>query len=348
MSVAAEWQIANRQAAAVLARAANQRSPLVDELVELVAELLEELQAAGDETTAQQRELQLARADLGAARQSHRELLELGGEARVLSNRRGEVIAASEAACRLLGVAPEQIVGANMWKLLGAAARADLRAANDQPDRRRGIIFLPDGQGRRPTLVESMGSVRNARKYLYWMLTDLTGPLLRGEDIATDDSELARSWLRVYSDLVSVTESLAEKFEENLDSAPALAQPALGEQAVQIEAWLAGLLYRRQLWQQLHGRLTGLSVDRRAGELRNGSRSTKLTVREAQLIAFLLDHPGTVFPADALIARAWHSGFLAPEQLRTYVVRARRRLAEVGAPCAILNQRGSGYRLEFI
>src|SRR5437588_11736459 len=131
MSVAADWQIAHRRAAAVLARAAKQRSPLIDELVEMLAELLEELQGTNHEAAAQQRELELARGELAAARQSHRELLELGGEARVLSNRRGEVIAASDAACGLLGVPPERIAGASMWKLLGAAARADLRAAKE-------------------------------------------------------------------------------------------------------------------------------------------------------------------------------------------------------------------------
>jgi PAS domain-containing protein len=348
MSLGAEWQTARLRAAALEGRASAEQSPLVAELLEQVGGLIEELRIAVEGATSQQRDLQLARAELAAARQNHREFVELGGEARVLTNRRAEVIAASDAACRMLGVATEEVSGSSMWTLLGTGARADLRAPDDQPGRRRGIVFLLDGQTRRPVLVETTaGITRGTRTYVYWMLTDLTRPLLPGEDIATEDPELARSWLRVYSDLVSVTSSLAERFEENADAAAAMAQPALAEQSLQIEAWLAGLLYRRQLWQNVHGRLTGLSVDRPAGLLRNGSRSTVLTVREAQLIAFLLDHPGTVFSAQALIAGAWHSGFLAPEQLRTYMVRARRRLEEVRAPCSILNQRGSGYRLEF-
>jgi DNA-binding response OmpR family regulator len=72
-----------------------------------------------------------------------------------------------------------------------------------------------------------------------------------------------------------------------------------------------------------------------------------LTRRESQLLTFLLEHPARFFDTRTLAARAWHDPHLASEQVRTYVVRLRRRLQEAGVGCDIRSERRRGYALVF-
>lgn len=86
-----------------------------------------------------------------------------------------------------------------------------------------------------------------------------------------------------------------------------------------------------------------LDPDRRSIRVRDAT--VTLTRREWELVTYLLAHPGRYFSAAELVRQAWGSHARAPEQLRSYVARIRRKLGEVNLPVRILSQQGRGYCL---
>ncbi len=88
------------------------------------------------------------------------------------------------------------------------------------------------------------------------------------------------------------------------------------------------------------GRLT---VSRAAREARLDGTELDLTAREFDLLAFLLEHAGTVVSRDLLLECVW--GFVAPGETRTvdtHMAQLRKKLA---APGLIQTVRGAGYKL---
>jgi DNA-binding response OmpR family regulator len=115
-----------------------------------------------------------------------------------------------------------------------------------------------------------------------------------------------------------------------------------------IAEWeLTRLRERLALWQRRHRELAGVDVDETAGVLYGAEGAIPLTAREAQLLTFLLHRPDRYFAPGSLAAQAWNDPRLAPEQVRTYVVRLRRLLAEARVGCRIDSRRGLGYKLSF-
>jgi two-component system response regulator AdeR len=70
-----------------------------------------------------------------------------------------------------------------------------------------------------------------------------------------------------------------------------------------------------------------------------------LTKHEFQLLQFLLDHPHRFFTASQILDQAWGDPALFPEQVRNYVHRLRKLLADNAIPAEIVNRRGLGYSL---
>ena len=91
----------------------------------------------------------------------------------------------------------------------------------------------------------------------------------------------------------------------------------------------------------------GLEIDVTTGQVRYRGRTVEMTRREYQLLRFLMERPGTFYPARALLARAWHASYLSEEQVRTYVARLRRKLAQLDVPCELVTRRQQGYALLF-
>jgi DNA-binding response OmpR family regulator len=69
--------------------------------------------------------------------------------------------------------------------------------------------------------------------------------------------------------------------------------------------------------------------------------------REYQLLQFLLDHPHRFFTVSQLLGRAWADPALFPEEVRNYVRRIRKILADLEIPCELVNRPGRGYSLIF-
>lgn len=157
-------------------------------------------------------------------------------------------------------------------------------------------------------------------------------PAIVGEDLATDNPTEAARWVRIYSELV-------ELHEDRLRSEPDAGQVR------QIEAILDVLHGRLDEWRSRHLELAGMEFDPYSRVLTVGGHAHALTRREAQLLDFLLERPGRFFTSEVLVGEAWSDARLHPEQVRTYIVRLRRKLEESKAPARLVNRPRLGYAL---
>jgi DNA-binding winged helix-turn-helix (wHTH) protein len=148
--------------------------------------------------------------------------------------------------------------------------------------------------------------------------------LLTGEDLDTNRPQEAARWVRIYSELLALNEERGDA----------------GRRVLEL------LRGRLEEWRRRHLELAGLEFDPYARILTVAGRALHLTRREAQLMDWLLDHPGQFFTSEALIQEAWEDARLAPEQVRTYVVRLRRKLEEARAPARLVNRARLGYALD--
>jgi two-component system, OmpR family, response regulator AdeR len=72
-----------------------------------------------------------------------------------------------------------------------------------------------------------------------------------------------------------------------------------------------------------------------------------LTLREFQLLQFLLDHPHRYFSTSQIMSNAWADPALFPEEVRNYVRRVRKILTDLAIPVDLVNKPGHGYSLVF-
>jgi DNA-binding response OmpR family regulator len=86
-----------------------------------------------------------------------------------------------------------------------------------------------------------------------------------------------------------------------------------------------------------------LTLDREQRLVSIGGTELQLTRREYSLLAALTDEAGRVLPSDVLIERVW-DGMATADQVKLYVSRLRRKLAEHDADGAVETVRGIGYR----
>ena len=168
--------------------------------------------------------------------------------------------------------------------------------------------------------------------------------LLQGENPDTRHATDARRWIGFYGQLLAFNEELLGRLRHDVGDD--------GGRGLHVDdriaEWeLSRLRERLSFWQARHRELAGVDLDEATGVLYGAQGAVALTAREAQLLNFLLQRPGHYFVPSLLAAQAWHDPRLASEQVRSYVVRLRRRLAEARVPCRIDSRRGLGYRLTF-
>jgi two-component system, OmpR family, lantibiotic biosynthesis response regulator NisR/SpaR len=114
-----------------------------------------------------------------------------------------------------------------------------------------------------------------------------------------------------------------------------------------LEAHVARLQARLEFWEGRVWELAGLDLDMQRRALTYAGQRLSLTRRETELLAFLARRPGQFYSASQLVVLAWRTPALSAEQLRTYVVRLRRHLAESGVPCRLVSEPRRGYGLVF-
>jgi DNA-binding response OmpR family regulator len=67
--------------------------------------------------------------------------------------------------------------------------------------------------------------------------------------------------------------------------------------------------------------------------------------REAQILELFLQHPNSSFTSRDLVEQAWGEEGLSDEQVRTYVVRLRHKLRDLGVPGELRSVARQGYVL---
>ncbi len=169
--------------------------------------------------------------------------------------------------------------------------------------------------------------------------TRMEVPLIDGEDPTTMRSTDARRWIEIYARLIELKEEMLERVLASTGPGQA------DEQVVRKE--LERLRSRLGFWQGRHSELAPVDLDDRLGIVTATGATVPLTRRESQLLRFLHQNPGRFFDAHTLAAKAWQDPSLAAEQVRTYVVRLRRRLLEAQVGCDIQTERRRGYSLVF-
>jgi hypothetical protein len=181
-----------------------------------------------------------------------------------------------------------------------------------------------------------------------WMLVmNPPYPSLEGEDIETLRWEDARHWMSIYADLLQFKQGLLDRVHHDLTKLRSPAREAAEKDVEIIAVQMAGYQHRLDLWYRRVWDLHGLWLDREAGTVHYKSLTATLSAREFQLLEFLLEHPHRYFSVAQILSGAWVKPDLFPEQVRSYIWRLRKRLAELHIPCDIVNQPRRGYCLKF-
>ncbi len=89
-----------------------------------------------------------------------------------------------------------------------------------------------------------------------------------------------------------------------------------------------------------------LKLDRKTREVRRGNRAIELTVKEYDLLDYLLAHPRQVITRDQILEKVWGYDFMGDSNIiEVYVRYLRLKLEEEGEPRLIQTVRGVGYVL---
>jgi hypothetical protein len=178
-------------------------------------------------------------------------------------------------------------------------------------------------------------------------LTDDASPPLEGEHIETTDWEDARHWMSIYGDLLEFKRGVLDRIRIDLAKLPPVARSAAQHDYQLIAGQMEGYQKRLELWNRRLRELNGLWLDPEGRMIRYQGREAALTVREFQLLKFLLDHPYRFFTVTEILGQAWAEPALFPEEVRNYVRRVRKVVATLKIPCDVVNRPGRGYSLEF-
>ena len=159
-------------------------------------------------------------------------------------------------------------------------------------------------------------------------------PPLPGEDGLTASLSEVASWIAIYEELASVLGTIIGRHEAD------------GDQVAELRQNLARIDSRLAAWRDRHAELAGLAIDRTRHSLTYRGRELRLTRREADLLEFMIRHPGRSFTTAQLATMAWHNSRLSGAQVRTYMMRLRQRLHAVGLDGVITLIRNRGYGAE--
>ncbi len=175
-----------------------------------------------------------------------------------------------------------------------------------------------------------------------------TERLLEGEDPATMYRQDARHWIAVYRQMISFKDELLGRIRIQVRTLPSAGRRDVIDNDVSIlELQLSRYQRRIEFWYARQWELEGLSIDEATRTIGYRASSIHLTKREYQLFARLAERSPGYTSAEQLLSEAWHDSGLPQETVRTYIVRLRRKLAELGAPVRIANQSRRGYTLVF-
>jgi DNA-binding response OmpR family regulator len=172
--------------------------------------------------------------------------------------------------------------------------------------------------------------------------------LLEGEDPDTQYGQDARHWVAIYRELIAFKSNVLARMQARVRRLPASARAEDSAEDVAIlEAQLVRYRRRLEFWYQKQWALEGLVIDQASRTIFHRDRSVMLTRREYQLFMTLVSRQTMHTRSTQLLVEAWHDAGLPEETLRTYIVRLRGKLAELGIPVRIDNRPRQGYALVF-
>jgi Transcriptional regulatory protein, C terminal len=170
---------------------------------------------------------------------------------------------------------------------------------------------------------------------------------LEGEDLTTSHWEDARHWMSIYADLLEFKHGILDRVRREVASLQPVARKAAEADVQIIEDQMQGYQARLDLWYGRIWELHGLWLDPEGRMIRHQGREVALTLREFQLLQFLLEHPHRYFTTAQILGQAWSDPALFPEEVRNYVRRLRKILDELAIPVDLVNKPGRGYSLVF-
>jgi DNA-binding response OmpR family regulator len=153
---------------------------------------------------------------------------------------------------------------------------------------------------------------------------------LPGEDLTTSVLPEVAGWISIYEELASVLRSVLSRANGAADSD-------------ELRDNLDWVEHRLAAWRGRHADLAGVVIDPREHTLTYAGKSLRLTRREADLLDFLLRHPKHPFTSRQLATLAWQNSRLSDAQVRTYIMRLRNRLRDIGLEHVITVIRNRGY-----
>jgi DNA-binding response OmpR family regulator len=172
--------------------------------------------------------------------------------------------------------------------------------------------------------------------------------LLEGEDPKTGFPQDARHWIAVYSEMIAFKNDVLGRMRTRVRRLPRAARADVMTNDVEfIENQLGRYQRRLEYWYARQWQLEGLRIDEDTRTIAYRSRSVHLTRRELQLLTTLAGRSPHFLVPQQLLVLAWENAGLPEETLRTYIVRLRNKLVELGAPAEIPNQPRRGYALLF-
>jgi DNA-binding response OmpR family regulator len=153
--------------------------------------------------------------------------------------------------------------------------------------------------------------------------------------------------MSIYADLLEFKRGLLERVRRDLLTLRPVAQKAAEIDLRIIEDQMHGYQWRLDLWYKRIWDLQGLWLDPAGRMIRHKGHDVALTKREFQLLQFLLSHPHRYFTTTQILGQAWADPALFPEEVRNYIRRLRKILADLEIPVDIINKPGRGYSLIF-
>ena len=172
--------------------------------------------------------------------------------------------------------------------------------------------------------------------------------LLEGENPQSMFARDARHWIGVYREMIVFKDDLLARVSAQVLKLPASAQSDVTENDIHpIEKQLGRYQRRIEYWYARQWELEGLQIDHGARTITYRERTVGLTRREFQLLIHLISRSPAFVSASQLLVQAWRDASLPEETLRTYVVRLRAKVADLGVPAAIHNRPRRGYALVF-
>jgi hypothetical protein len=153
--------------------------------------------------------------------------------------------------------------------------------------------------------------------------------------------------LSIYADLMEFKRGILDRVRRDVAKLTPTAQRAAIADVEIIEIQMKGYELRLDLWYRRVWELNGLWLDPEGRQVRHKGREINLTKREFQLLKFLLDHPHRYFTTSQILGQAWADPALFPEEVRNYIRRLRKVLADLAVPADLVNKPGRGYSLVF-